>query len=415
MQLLYNISLNVYTLTAWFVSPFNEKARLWCNGRRRSMKKIRDLNSKSGKLAWFHCASLGEFEQGRPLIEYFRKSYPDYKILLTFYSPSGYEVRKNYQAADYVFYLPMDINGNAKKFVKKFRPDIAFFVKYEFWRNYTSQLKKHHIPFFLVSGIFRENQHFFKWYGGWFRSMLKDFTHIFVQDDHSCKLIESIGIENVTVSGDTRFDRVYEIAKNAQELPLIEIFKNNKPVFVAGSTWEEDEKILSSYFNSTNTNLKLIIAPHLVEQGHLRKLHALFSIAKKIKNYSESDNNNLVDADILIIDIIGILSSVYRYADICYVGGAFRTGLHNILEPATHGKPVLFGPEYQKFNEAKELIQLKGVFSIKNEDDFSYMMNNLLNNPELISQAGDICKNYIAERVGATKKIFQKISFESHV
>ncbi|MFA5781956.1 MAG: glycosyltransferase N-terminal domain-containing protein [Bacteroidales bacterium] len=406
MAFLYNLSIFFYSLLIHCAGLFNKKARLWIEGRKNVFTKIKNTISSKELIAWFHCASLGEFEQGRTVIEHLRKRHPEYKILLTFFSPSGYEVRKNYKAADYIFYLPLDTSGNAKRFLDIVKPSIVFFIKYEFWFNYIRNLRKKNIPFFVISANFRHGQHFFKWYGGWFRQQLRSITHIFVQNKESLELLKRINITQATVSGDTRFDRVYEITGNVKTFPVIQRFCEDSDVFVAGSSWPPDEEFLTRIINSGKINYKFIIAPHLVNKSHVA------SLTEKIKGhvvkYSEADEENVMCAKVLVIDCIGILSHVYRYGKIAYIGGGFGSGIHNILEAATFGLPVIFGPKYHKFQEAIALIKEGGAFSISSEAEFNNTIMRLYNNPDLLEQASEIAKNFVQKNIGATKIILDE-------
>ncbi|MFA4851527.1 MAG: glycosyltransferase N-terminal domain-containing protein [Bacteroidales bacterium] len=406
MAFLYNLSIFFYSLLIHCAGFFNKKARLWIEGRKNVFTKIKNTISSKELIAWFHCASLGEFEQGRTVIEHLRKRHPEYKILLTFFSPSGYEVRKNYKAADYIFYLPLDTSGNAKRFLDIVKPSIVFFIKYEFWFNYIRNLRKKNIPFFVISANFRHGQHFFKWYGGWFRQQLRSITHIFVQNKESLELLKRINITQATVSGDTRFDRVYEITGNVKTFPVIQRFCEDSDVFVAGSSWPPDEEFLTRIINSGKINYKFIIAPHLVNKSHVA------SLTEKIKGhvvkYSEADEENVMCAKVLVIDCIGILSHVYRYGKIAYIGGGFGSGIHNILEAATFGLPVIFGPKYHKFQEAIALIKEGGAFSISSEAEFNNTIMRLYNNPDLLEQASEIAKNFVQKNIGATKIILDE-------
>jgi 3-deoxy-D-manno-octulosonic-acid transferase len=408
MQFLYNLSIYLYLFAIKIASLFNAKAKLWSSGRSENFDKIKSaINNQQSLLIWFHCASLGEFEQARPLIEKYKTQNPTHKILLTFFSPSGYEIRKNYAFADYIFYLPIDTSANAKKFIELIKPKLVFFVKYEFWFNYLNELKRKNIPVYLVSGIFRENHYFFKWYSAWFRKQLNCFTHFYLQDEKSVELINAIGYINATVTGDTRFDRVADIAKNVKSFPLIEQFKQEKKVLICGSTWKEDEKIISDC-SLHIADYKLIIAPHEIDDTRINSIIQLFSNSTIVR-YSQANPENVKTADILIIDNIGMLSSLYQYGTIAYIGGGFGKGIHNILEAATFGLPVIFGSNYYKFNEAKELIHLGGAFSISNNEDFEATVK-LLGDKMVLQTASHIAKYYVQSRVGATDKILNSIS-----
>ncbi|HNW97924.1 MAG TPA: glycosyltransferase N-terminal domain-containing protein [Bacteroidales bacterium] len=407
MAFLYNISILVYQLLIRISAPFNKKAGLWVKGRKNIWKNLSEKINPSEKKIWIHVSSLGEFEQGRPLIEGIKKKYPDIKILLTFFSPSGYEIRKNYENADYIFYLPSDTLNNAKKFIELTKPFLVVFVKYDFWFNYISCIAEKKIPIVFISSIFRKNQHFFKWYGGWFRKHLKKINHFFVQDISSENLLKGIGINQVTACGDTRFDRVYSITQNVKPFPDIQNFCGDSTIFIAGSTWPPDENILIPFINSGKTNYKFIIAPHLVDKAHIS------SITEKIKVpyilYSEISAKDFSDKNVLVIDCIGILSNVYQYAHIAYIGGGFGVSIHNIQEPATFGMPIIFGPKHTKFREAVELIKEGGAFCINNENEF-YDIIKKLENTNVLKASSEISKKYIQKNIGATKIILENIS-----
>lgn len=375
-------------------------------GRKKSFGIIRQSIKPGDKYIWLHCASLGEFEQGRPVIEAVKKEMPQYKILLTFFSPSGYEVRKNYQMADVVCYLPSDTPGNAVRFADLVKPELVIFVKYEFWKNYISAISERGIDLLLISAIFRRDQIFFRWYGGFFRRILKRFSHIFVQDKVSDELLDKIGIHNVTVAGDTRFDRVLEIAAAAKSIPQIEDFIGNEKLFLAGSSWKPDEEIIASFINSNPSLMKWIFAPHETDRANVERLIRLFSVkCVKFSEYNESNR----DARVMIIDNVGMLSSAYRYAFIAVVGGGFGRGIHNILEPACWGIPVLFGPVHTKFREAVDLLSLGGAGSFRNYDEFKSLFEGLTGNEELYRKAAGAAGKYVKENAGATHKIMHLI------
>jgi len=414
MKVVYNISIYSYSLAIKIASLFNSKAKLWVAGRKNIFQELQTqlnkLPTPNSQLLWFHCASLGEFEQGRPVMEKVKEKNPEIKILLTFFSPSGYEIRKNYSGADIICYLPIDTPSNARKFISITKPHSAFFVKYEFWFNYLNELKSKNIKAYLVSGIFRKEQHFFKGYGTWFKKQLSCFSQFFVQDENSKSLLNSIGYDNVIVVGDTRFDRVYEISKNVKQFDLVKAFCEDKKILIAGSTWEEDVKIIAEWFENSKLqtpNSKLIIAPHEINQATIQSTIQQLGRSITIK-YSEADQSNVVAANILIIDNIGMLSSLYQYGSIAFIGGGFGKGIHNILEAATFGLPVVFGPNYQKFSEAKELIKLGGAFSINSIIEFEKCME-LFNDILKLKMASDTSKKYILENVGATRKIVSQI------
>ncbi len=414
MNTLYNISIFIYRWMIFIASFFNKKAKKWHEGRINVFSKFNNaLREKPligiEKLIWFHCASLGEFEQGRSLIEKWKRENVTWKILITFFSPSGYEIRKNYPLADFVFYLPADSKSNAAKFIRAFNPSIAIFVKYEFWFNYLNELRKKNIPTYLISANFRAGDHFFKWYGGWFRNMLKMFTHVFVQNEISANLLKGLSLRNVSVSGDTRFDRVWATSKNAEEIPLAKRFKQNKKCLIAGSTWEADEKIISAAFRGDRvSDLKLIIAPHEIHEDRINSVVQTFSSFKTLR-FSKANDQNIFDAEVLIIDNIGMLSRLYLHGDIAFVGGAFGNSLHNILEPAAFGLPVIFGPNHQKFWEGKALIEKGGAFDICNAEDLKDKINFLLRDEMILKIASEMSRNFVRSNTGATEKIMEEI------
>jgi 3-deoxy-D-manno-octulosonic-acid transferase len=407
-KLLYDIGIALYDFLLHLDAPFSRKPRKMMKGHWVVYQLLRQKIEKDAQYIWFHAASLGEFEQGRPLIEKIRANYPKYKILLTFFSPSGYEVRKNYRGADVVCYLPFDKPRNVKKFLDLSKPCMAFFIKYEFWENYLEELHKKHIPAYSVSSIFRRNQIFFKWYGIPYRKVLADFDQLFVQNEASRRYLQAIGINKVTVVGDTRFDRVLQIRDEAKELPIVEKFKGNSLTFVAGSSWEPDEELFIEYFNN-HPEMKMIIAPHVIDENHLVYIRS--KLKRPYVQYTRADENNVVNADCLIIDCFGLLSSIYRYGEIAYIGGGFHAGIHNTLEAAVYGIPVIFGPRYDKFMEAVQLIEQKGAFSIQNYEEFKSLMDQMLADHELMKTWGDNAYNYVKGNSGATDKILSKINF----
>lgn len=388
------------------LSFWNKKAGLWIAGRKK-FPVIAFPQSSDTKTVWMHCASLGEFEQGRPVLELLKKQYPELKIVLTFFSPSGYTVQKNYTGADAVFYLPLDSRANAEKMIAVIKPSLVLWVKYEYWFYYLDAFKKHAIPVILVSGIFRKSQPFFKWYGGMWKNMLPCFTHFFVQDEASQQLLAAIGVnQNVTVSGDTRFDRVIEIATQFEHIPVVENFCGNSKVIVAGSTWEDDETELIHYVKA-NPGIKFIIAPHEIDATNLADVKKEFSGAVF---YSELAANNQFGSNVLIIDNVGMLSRLYHYANITYVGGGFGDdGVHNVLEAAVYGKPVIYGPEFEKFVEAGELIDCDGGISIDNALELEKVLNNLWSDENFMQQTGEAAKQYVYSHAGATDKIVSYI------
>ncbi|HUS02420.1 MAG TPA: glycosyltransferase N-terminal domain-containing protein [Chitinophagaceae bacterium] len=400
--LLYTIFLKLYLAGIYIASIWNGKAGLWIKGR----KKFPFFNPSGTETIWMHCASLGEFEQGRPLIETIRKQYPAYTIVITFFSPSGYENEKKFKGADHIFYLPSDSPRNAKKFVSLINPTLVLWVKYEFWHYYLHELKKRDIPLLLISGAFREDQPFFKWYGNFWKKMLTCFTYYFVQNETSKNLLERINIKEVTVSGDTRFDRVIAIAENFEDVPWINEFCGNSKVIVAGSTWEDDEAEWVHYAK-TNTGIKFIIAPHEIDKENLGYVKKEF---KGALFYSELNDLTKGKTNIIIIDNIGMLSRLYKYADITYVGGGFGyDGLHNILEASVYGKPVIFGPEFEKNFEALELIECGGGITITNALELERTLTDLFNDPRELEKRSAAAKNYVYSNAGATKKIMEYI------
>lgn len=382
-------------------SFFNKKAGLWISGRKKS--SLKPLKQKS---IWMHCASLGEFEQGRPVLEAIKKIFPEYPIVLSFFSPSGYEIRKNYPLADLVTYLPLDTPENAEKFVNDINPALVLWIKYEYWLNHLAVLKKKEIPVLLISGHFRTSQPFFKWYGKIWKAALSGFEHLFVQHQSSINLLQQIDINSkATVSGDTRFDRVSEIALNPVCIPEIESFSSNNQVIVAGSTWPRDEIILSTFLQK-NPEYKLIVVPHEVNEKRIKELISVFPSAVLFTEYKEITN---CTSRIMIVDAIGILSSIYQYAAVSYIGGGFNKGIHNTLEAAVYGKPVVFGPNYQKFREAVEMIEAGCAFPVENENDLYLIAQNFLRNETHLKAAGEKAKAYVSIHSGATKHIMDYV------
>lgn len=408
MKLLYNLSILIYSLLIKLASPFNQKASQISKGRQRAFKELSSKINRQRPVIWVHCASLGEFEQGRPLIEAIKKDFPHYQILLTFFSPSGYEIRKNYELADAVCYLPADTRGNARMLIDLVNPEKVFFIKYEFWFHYIQELKKREIPLFIVSAIFRSNQLFFKnspW-GKWYRNMLFGFTHFFVQDDPSVELLNKIGLKNVTRAGDTRFDRVAGIARNGKDIPLVEQFKGSQQLIVAGSTWKPDEELLAEYIHS-HRDIKFVIAPHETKRVNIDRLINL--LKTPVVCYTEATQENIDNKQVLIIDTIGLLSSVYRYADLAYIGGGFGVGIHNTLEAAIFGMPVLFGPNYLKFNEATSMVKLQVAFPVTDYPGLKTILDDLLANPEKRKAIATRCNRFTDQNLGATQIIIGQI------
>ena len=406
--MIYNLIIALYDLAVHIISPFSRKPRKMMKGHWVVYELLRQQLEPGYRYIWFHAASLGEFEQGRPLMEKIRASYPEYKLLLTFFSPSGYEVRKNYRGADIVCYLPFDKPRNVKKFLDLVNPCMAFFIKYEFWKNYLDELHSRRIPVYSVSSIFRKGQIFFKWYGGTYRNVLRNFDYLFVQNERSKRFLAKIGINRAMVVGDTRFDRVLQIRQEAKELPLVELFKGKAMTFVAGSSWQPDEDLFIEYFN-THPEMKLIIAPHVIDENHLVEI--VSKLKRPYVRYSRADEKNVLKADCLIIDCFGLLSSIYRYGEIAYIGGGFGVGIHNTLEAAVYGIPVIFGPKYQKFEDAVQLIENKGAYCIKNYVELKVLLDRLMTDDEFLRDTGYRAGSYVTDNAGATDKILSVINF----
>lgn len=388
---------------------FVPKARLWVKGRRDVFGKIAAELGSDNKVIWMHCASLGEFEQGRPVIEQLKAQHPEYKILLTFFSPSGYEIRKNYPLADCVCYLPMDSPANARRFLELTKPQLAIFVKYDFWFYYLKKLKYRNIPTLLISANFFKGMSFFKWYGGLQRKMLTRFTHLFVQNNTSAQLLEALNLP-VTITGDTRFDRVITIANDAAAIPQIPLFLNNNKAIIAGSSWPADETMLARLQPQLVTlNCNIIIAPHEVNKDHIEQLQQQFNPVQLFSSL-KTNTNNITDSGTLVIDNIGMLAAIYRYGYIAYIGGGFGKGIHNILEAAVYGIPVIFGPNFRKFNEAKDLIAAGGAFSVNNDEELQQITNRLLTMPGFYQQSCTAAYNYVYANKGATQKIMDYIN-----
>ena len=403
---MYNIIIYLYLFGVAIYSLFNKKVRKMWRGERAAIGLLREKVVSDAQYVWFHAASLGEFEQGRPLMEQMRREHPEFKILLTFFSPSGYEVRKNYEGADIICYLPLDTPFNARRFLRTIRPVMAFFIKYEFWYNYLHILKHRNVPVYSVSSIFRPGQIFFRWYGRQYSRVLKCFTHFFVQNEVSRELLHSIGIDQVTISGDTRFDRVLQIRDAAKELPLVEAFKDDHNVFVAGSSWPPDEDIFIRYFNE-HLNWKLVIAPHVIDEDHLQQI--ISKLNRKVVRYTQATESEAREADVLIIDCFGLLSSIYRYGEVAYVGGGFGVGIHNVLEAAVWGVPVIFGPNNQRFQEAQGLLASEGGFQIKDYDTFCQLMDRFDTDKAYLQTIGKKAGSFVAQHAGATATILKGI------
>jgi len=410
---LYNSLIHIVGFLLKIIALFHKKIKLFVQGRKKSFVFLSEKLKPTDKTIWFHVASLGEYEQGLPIMELFKKKFPNHKLVLTFFSPSGYEVKKNNSIAEVTIYLPWDTKENVVKFLKIVHPEKAFFIKYEFWINYLSELKKQNITTYLVSGIFREKQSFFKWYGGFYRNILKSFTYFFVQNENSKKLLQKVGFNNVIVSGDTRFDRVSAISKTENNLDFITEFKGNHLLFVAGSTWNTDEKLLTEYINQTKENTKFIIAPHNIKREEIDSLKS--KINKSVVLFSDIQNKKLFDFSVLIIDTIGLLTKIYSYADLAFVGGGFgKSGVHNVLEPAVFGIPIVIGKNYSHFVEAIELVQLGGIVSIENQTQLQITLDELLLNPEIRKEKGQINAQFVQNKKGATQIIFDFFSENSN-
>lgn len=389
------------------IGLFNQKLKRFTQGRKTTFEQLQNAIKEEDKTIWMHVASLGEFEQGLPILDELRSAYAAHIIVLTFFSPSGYEVKKNTSSADVVTYLPMDTGSNAKKFLDIVKPEIALFVKYEIWPNYLYALQQRKIPTFLISAIFRKNQIYFKWYGGFMRRALEPFNQFFVQNTRSKELLQSIGFENIHISGDTRFDRVGKILSTNASLDFMEQFKGQQLCIVSGSTWPQDEEILVDFTNASSKNTKFVIAPHDIKPKHIQKLKS--SIDKKTVLFSEREKTSIQNAAVLIIDTVGLLTKIYSYADIAYVGGGFATGLHNTLEPAVYGIPVLIGPDYEGFQEVEDLVGLGGVMAIKNSKEFNERMQDLLEDAVERKHLGKVNSDYIDKNRGATTKVIAYI------
>lgn len=404
----YDIAIRIYGALIWFASWRNEKAKRWIEGRKNLLQLIQNSIQSGDKIIWMHCASVGEFEQGRPVIEKLKQKFPEKKILLTFFSPSGYELRKNYSGADYVFYLPLDTRRNAKQFISIVNPELAIFVKYEFWFHFLNSLNKKNIPAILVSGIFRPQQFFFSWYGKSFLKVLRTFKKIFVQDVDSLQLLSSNGFLNAELSGDTRFDRVIDVKNNFTAIPPLERFCSNSKVIVAGSTWAADEDLLIDFINHhPENNCKWIFVPHEVNEAGISSLEKkLLGNAVRFSKSSESDS----EKKFLIVDQVGMLSRIYHYADVAYVGGGFGKGIHNILEAAVYGVPVIFGPNHSKFREAVEITEKKFCFSIQNENQLADIVSQLFSNEKFYSACSSGCEKYVSEKSGATEQVVNYIT-----
>jgi 3-deoxy-D-manno-octulosonic-acid transferase len=412
MLFLYNLLVEFAGFLLKTVALFSPKMKLFVNGRKIVFPVLEQKIKPTDKTIWFHAASFGEYEQGLPVIEKIKKQFPSHKIVLTFFSPSGYEVRKNNTVADVTVYLPLDTQKNAQQFLKLVHPDLVFFIKYEYWPNYLAELKKRNTKTYLISGILRKNQLFFKWYGGFYREALDTFTFFFVQNETSKKLLQQIGKTNVAISGDTRFDRVGSILEKDNSLAFIAQFKGNTLTVVVGSSWQKDENLVVDFINSNTLNVKFIIAPHNIKLEQIEQLKN--SITKKTLLFSEKEGKNSADYDVFIIDTIGILTKIYSYADIAYVGGGFgNPGVHNVLEPATFGVPILIGPNYSHFAEAEALVNMQGCISINSSNELDEALKNLINNDDIRHEKGHICSTFVQMNKGASAMILKYILNDS--
>lgn len=409
MLFLYNLAVSLAAFFLKIVALFSPKIKLFVEGRKNVFSILEEKIKPEDKTIWFHAASLGEYEQGLPVIEKIKEKYPSHKIIVTFFSPSGYEVRKNNTVADVTVYLPLDTKSNAKRFLKLVHPEFAFFIKYEFWLNYLKELEKSKTPTYLISGIFRDSQMFFKWYGGFYRKALKAFTYFFVQNESSKQKIEAIGFKNVIVSGDTRFDRVAAILERDNNLDCIENFKNNQQTIVIGSSWPKDEVLIAEFINQAPENVKFIIAPHNIKADQITNLKS--QITKSTVLFSEKENKNLSNYNVFIIDTIGILTKIYSYGTIAYVGGGFgNPGIHNILEPAAFGIPIVIGPNYSNFAEAVSLVELGGCIPISNISELKEILDRLLTDQIFLKEKSQICESFIQDNKGATNAIMRIVS-----
>ncbi len=406
MHLIYNISVASYSLAIKIAALFNPKAKEFVLGRKNIFKELKTIPQRDN-VYWFHCASLGELEQGKPVIERLKKTDPSIQVLITFFSPSGYKYGKDYEIADFVFYLPIDTQKNAKKFIELINPKKVFFIKYEFWYHYLFQLKEKNIPTFLISGVFRKKQLFFKWYGTTHREMLSCFTHFFVQNKTSKKLLNTLGFKNASITGDTRLDRVYQNSLFPKKPALIEQFVNNKKTIILGSSWPEEEKIIANFIKSTKKDYQFIIAPHNIDENRIKNIVELIKV--DVLKYSDASIKNINEYKTLVIDNIGILANIYQYTDIAFIGGGFSGSLHNVLEPASFGNVILFGPKHDKFDEAEELLEINGAYNISDTDDLLAIINHLESGTNL-TDFQEKNKNYIKNNKGATTKILKELN-----
>ncbi len=409
MKVLYNIFIAFYTLSIRFASLFNPKARQWVDGRKNLLSKLKKSGISDDHIIWVHCASLGEFEQGRPIIEKLRITYPDHRILITFFSPSGYEVRKNYEFADYIYYLPSDTKRNARKFIKYIKPRLVIFIKYEFWFNYIHELYRQKIPLIFVSVIFRPSQHFFKPWGNWAVKQLVKITYLYVQNEESIDLLDKVGIYHAEINGDTRFDRVSELSESNVKFPVVEKFKGESKLLIGGSTWPKCEDLLLQVLTESQEKFKLVIAPHEIGKDHISEIITKYASLNPVLFSETMDENTFETSKVMIIDSIGALSYIYKYADVAYVGGGFGVGIHNLLEVSTYGIPVIFGPNYHKFREAIDLIDVGGGFTVNSVSEFVSIFDKLLSDKEYFINSSDAARNYVNKNVGATHLVINKV------
>jgi 3-deoxy-D-manno-octulosonic-acid transferase len=402
VNLLYTLAIRVFGLLVWGAAGFRRAARLWVEGRRGWYRRLREDFRGKENVVWFHAASLGEFEQGRPIVERVREEYPDHPILLTFFSPSGYEVRKDFDKVDSVHYLPLDTPGNARKFLDVVRPKIAVFIRYEYWYNFLGAMFRREIPLIMVSSIFRKDQVFFKPYGAWFRTALRQISHFFVQNQESLELLESIGVSSKSLSGDTRFDRVWDAAQEKREFPLVERFLAGRTCLMAGSTWPFDDQLLKEIVPAF-PDLKFVIVPHHVDGANIRRIMDLFE--GEVALYTQGEDQELENRQILVVDTIGILTYLYRLADLTYIGDGFGAGIHSIMEPAAFGMPIFFGPNYHSFQEAVDLVERKGVFAVQDQKELVEGIRRFADDEGARQEAGRICRQYIQEKMGATDRV----------
>lgn len=407
MSVFYTLGIRVFGLLVWLAAPFRRSARLWVEGRKGWHRRLREDIRESGSLVWFHAASLGEFEQGRPIIERVREAYGDHRVLLTFFSPSGFEVRKDYEKADFVHYLPLDTPGNAKRFLDAVRPRLAVFIRYEYWYNFLWAMFRRGIPVVMVSSVFRKDQIFFKPYGAWTRNALRRISHFFVQNEESLALLGSIGVENKSLSGDTRFDRVWAASREKREFPLVERFLGGRKCLMAGSTWPFDDRLLKNILPAF-PDLKFVVVPHHVDEANIGRIVDLFEHRATL--YTRGEDQDLESVQVLVVDTIGMLTYLYRLADITYVGDGFGAGIHSVLEPAAFGMPIFFGPNYRDFQEAVDLVERGGAFAVRDQEELVQGIRRFADDENARGKAGRICRDYIEEKRGATERVMKGLA-----